>query len=124
MQNFVILTDSGTDFTAEMAAEFDVGVLDLMVSIEGSDPVPNSAVDPKELYAKLRDKKTASTSAVNSETIREKMESCLKEGREMPIDVYDAAAWMCVTCLSEKSIKENGAPQAIPDFTNGKYKTR
>jgi predicted dehydrogenase len=50
--------------------------------------------------------------------------TCLKEGREMPIDVYDAAAWMCVTCLSEKSIKENGAPQAIPDFTNGKYKTR
>ncbi len=50
--------------------------------------------------------------------------TCLKEGKEMPIDVYDAAAWMCVTCLSEKSIKEGGAPQPIPDFTNGAYKTR
>ena len=50
--------------------------------------------------------------------------TCLKEGREMPIDVYDAAAWMCVTCLSEKSIKEGGMPQQIPDFTNGKYKSR
>ena len=25
----------------------------------------------------------------------------------MPIDVYDAAAWMCITCLSEKSL-QNG----------------
>ena len=49
---------------------------------------------------------------------------CLKKGTEFPIDVYDAAAWMCITCISEKSIKENGAPQLIPDFTNGAYKTR
>lgn len=45
-------------------------------------------------------------------------------GKEMPIDVYDAAAWMCITCLSEKSIAEGGAPQLIPDFTNGEYKNR
>ena len=49
---------------------------------------------------------------------------CIKEGRTFPIDVYDAAAWMCITCLSEKSIENNGAPQEIPDFTGGAYKTR
>lgn len=49
---------------------------------------------------------------------------CLKNGKEMPLDVYDAAAWMCVTCLSEQSIKQNGAPIEIPDFTKGKYKDR
>ena len=48
----------------------------------------------------------------------------LVEGRQMPIDVYDAAAWMVVTPLSEASIKANGAPQEVPDFTNGAYKTR
>ena len=48
----------------------------------------------------------------------------LTEGRQMPIDVYDAAAWMVVTPLSEASIKAGGAPQAVPDFTNGAYKTR
>lgn len=48
----------------------------------------------------------------------------LVEGKEMPIDVYDAAAWMVVTPLSEESIKNGGAPQQIPDFTNGAYKTR
>lgn len=49
---------------------------------------------------------------------------CIKEGRSFPIDVYDAAAWMCITCLSEASIANNGAPQMIPDFTQGAYKTR
>ena len=48
----------------------------------------------------------------------------LKSGDEMPIDVYDAAAWMCITCLSEESIKEGGMPKSIPDFTRGAYKTR
>ena len=42
----------------------------------------------------------------------------------MPIDVYDAAAWMSIAYLSEKSIANNGAPVEIPDFTNGAYKTR
>ena len=49
---------------------------------------------------------------------------CMKNGKEMPIDVYDAAAWMCITCLSEQSIKNGGAPVEIPDFTKGKYKER
>ena len=48
----------------------------------------------------------------------------LKSGEEMMCDVYDAASWMVISCLSEKSIKEGGAPQPIPDFTRGEYKTR
>jgi hypothetical protein len=43
---------------------------------------------------------------------------------EMPIDVYDAAAWMCITTLSEKSIATGGMPQAIPDFTGGLWVIR
>jgi predicted dehydrogenase len=46
---------------------------------------------------------------------------CLLQGKEMPIDVYDAAAWMAITVLSEQSIQMGGAPQAIPDFTDGKW---
>lgn len=48
----------------------------------------------------------------------------LRKGEEMPIDVYDAAAWMSITYLTELSIKNNGAPVEIPDFTRGKYKNR
>jgi hypothetical protein len=46
---------------------------------------------------------------------------CALSGEEMPIDVYDAAAWMCVTALSERSIALGGQPQAIPDFTRGAW---
>ena len=46
---------------------------------------------------------------------------CLKNGKEMPIDIYDAASWMAVSALSENSIAQGGLPQAIPDFTDGKW---
>ncbi len=45
-------------------------------------------------------------------------------GDEMPIDVYDGASWMCITALSEASILQGGTPQAIPDFTGGKWVNR
>ena len=43
------------------------------------------------------------------------------DGTGVPIDIYDAAAWMAVTCLSEESIALGGAPVAIPDFTGGRW---
>ena len=49
---------------------------------------------------------------------------CVLNNKEMPIDVYDAAAWMAVTALSEQSIAAGGAPQMVPDFTDGKWITR
>ena len=49
---------------------------------------------------------------------------CLRSGAPMPIDVYDAAAWMVITALSEESIRTGGMPQQIPDFTRGKWQTR
>ena len=48
----------------------------------------------------------------------------LKDGREMAVDVYDAASWMVITCLSEESIKNGGKVMEIPDFTKGAWKTR
>lgn len=38
-----------------------------------------------------------------------------------PIDVYDTATWMAVTCLSEQSAAMGGMPVPIPDFTNGMW---
>ncbi len=48
----------------------------------------------------------------------------LKQGIQTPIDVYDTASWMCISALSEQSIQQGGAPQEIPDFTNGKWTYR
>lgn len=47
--------------------------------------------------------------------------ACLLEDRPFPIDVYDAAAWMVITPLSEASIARGSAPVDIPDFTNGMW---
>lgn len=40
---------------------------------------------------------------------------------DVPIDVYDGATWQAVSVLSEISIQQGGAPQAMPDFTNGAW---
>lgn len=45
----------------------------------------------------------------------------LKSGAPMPVDVYDSATWQAVSVLSEISIQQGGAPQAMPDFTNGEW---
>jgi len=47
---------------------------------------------------------------------------CLRNGLPMDMDVYDAAAWSCITPLSEWSIANNSKPIEIPDFTRGAWK--
>ena len=48
----------------------------------------------------------------------------LLSGEEMPIDVYDAASWMAVTCLSEASIANGSQCVDIPDLTGGQWVLR
>jgi len=48
----------------------------------------------------------------------------VKNGTQTPIDVYDTASWMAITCLSEDSVAMGGHPVAIPDFTNGRWINR
>jgi len=48
----------------------------------------------------------------------------VKSGQQTPIDVYDTAAWMCISALSEESIACGSAPVAVPDFTNGRWLER
>lgn len=52
------------------------------------------------------------------------MVDCYKNKTHSPIDVYDAAAWMAVTALSEQSINGGNITVEVPDFTRGKYKNR
>lgn len=45
----------------------------------------------------------------------------IQQGVAFPIDVYDAATWMAVTCLSEMSIAMGSMPVSVPDFTGGRW---
>lgn len=80
---YVIITDSGTDFTKEMIEYTGVRMLDLTVLVEGRDPQPNSDVDPKEFYAALRSKIQAKTAAINTDGFVSAMEPILKEGKDV-----------------------------------------
>ncbi len=46
----------------------------------------------------------------------------LRTGTAPDIDVYDAAAWSCITELSEKSVTRRSNPIDFPDFTHGRWK--
>ncbi len=48
----------------------------------------------------------------------------VREKRMPGIDVYDAVTWSALTPLSAMSLKQGSAPQAVPDYTSGKWKTR
>lgn len=48
----------------------------------------------------------------------------VKHHTQTPIDVYDTAAWMSITTLSEDSINMGSMPVAIPDFTDGAWINR
>ena len=47
----------------------------------------------------------------------------LDQGLPMPIDVYDAAAWMAISALSAASIAKGSQSVPFPDFTDGRWKT-
>lgn len=83
MNNYVIFTDSGTDFTKELIAELDVKQLELTIIVEGEEPKPNNQVDNKELYEMLRAKKKATTSAINTGDFKDAMRPYLEEGKDI-----------------------------------------
>lgn len=83
MRDYVILTDSGTDLVPTKAAEIGVRVIDLMVVKEGQAPIPDSEMDIKEFYSFLRDKNSATTSAVNVEAFEAAMEEIIAEDKDV-----------------------------------------
>ncbi|MBN1154711.1 Gfo/Idh/MocA family oxidoreductase [candidate division KSB1 bacterium] len=48
----------------------------------------------------------------------------LLNGTPTDMDVYDAAAWSCVTELTERSVANKSRPISFPDFTRGLWKKR
>lgn len=83
MQNYIIVTDSGTDFTEKLKKELDVVQLELTIIVEGEEPKPNNEVDNKALYEMLRAKKKATTSAINIEDFKNVMRPYLEAGTDI-----------------------------------------
>jgi len=47
---------------------------------------------------------------------------CLRNGLPLDQDVYDAAEWSAIIELSRISVKNQGMPVQVPDFTRGAWK--
>ncbi|MBE6929447.1 MAG: gfo/Idh/MocA family oxidoreductase [Ruminococcaceae bacterium] len=72
------------------------------------------------IWAEYKNNRVGGHDGIDSLAIRAFLHA-VRNHENTPIDVYDVAAWMAVTCLSEQSIATGSMPVAFPDFTNGKW---
>ena len=86
MSEYVLMTDSSCDLSAQMADEMELIVLPLTVYVDDvkyTNYLDEREIAFSEIYAKLRTKCPAKTSAVNMQDFLEPMEAQLKAGRDV-----------------------------------------
>lgn len=93
MSDFVILTDSSADLSADMVR--DLGVQVLPLSFEMDEKIyhnypDNREMDPHQFYELLRNGHTATTSAVNVAQYTELIEPLLQAGQDILILAFSS----------------------------------
>ena len=86
MSDYVIMTDSSCDLPASLAEEMELTVLPLYVDVDGqkyTNYLDEREISFSEIYAKLRTKCPAKTSAVNMNDFMGPMEALLKDGKDI-----------------------------------------
>ena len=83
MNDYLIVTDSSCDLSADMAKELGVKVIKLAFIVEGEEAKANDAVDEKQFYELLRSGKMVTTSAVAMDTFIAEVEPSLAEGKDV-----------------------------------------
>lgn len=86
MRDFVIMTDSCCDLTAQLAEELELVVLPLSLEMGGAtyyNWLDERDIAFRDFYARIRSGETATTSAVNVGTFEEKMREILQSGRDI-----------------------------------------
>ncbi len=86
MQQFVIVTDSSCDLSAQMALDLQLEVLPLSVTIEENtykNYLDGREISAKDFYGRIREGKRVVTSAVNTNAFVEVMEPLLMQGTDI-----------------------------------------
>ena len=86
MRDFVILTDSCCDFTAQMVEELELSVLPLSFTMEGKEYFnypDNRDIQPGDFYSRLRGGAMGTTAAINVGTFHEAMEPIIAAGKDI-----------------------------------------
>jgi len=101
MGEYVILTDSSADLTAELVAELGVEVIPLSFTMEDKtyfNYPDNRDIDPADFYARLRGGAMATTAAVNVADYTEAIEPILKQGKDVLVLAFSSG--LSATCHS------------------------
>ena len=94
MSDYAIGTDSSCDMTAEMAAELDVAVFPLALTIKGKDYfnyLDERDISYKEFYSILRSGEAGKTSAVSVGSFIDGMEPLLEAGKDILYLAFSSA---------------------------------
>ena len=86
MSDYILMTDSSCDLPADLAEKMELSVLPLYVDVDGQKYVnylDEREIAFSEIYAKLRTKCPAKTSAVNFNDFLEPMEAALRAGKDI-----------------------------------------
>ena len=86
MSDYVIMTDSSCDLPADLAKKMELVVLPLFVYVDDkkyTNYLDEREITFSEIYAKLRTRCPAKTSAVNMNDFMEPMEQLLKSGKDV-----------------------------------------
>ena len=87
--SFKIITDSGSDLSAEMIAELDLGIAPLSVELDGR-AYAEGEMTPLELYDHLRNGKLPKTAAVNPDGWAAAMRPALENGQDALVIVFSS----------------------------------
>lgn len=83
MNDYLIVTDSSCDLTADFAEQLGVKVIKLEFIVEGEDAKENDAIDEKQFYEILRSGKMITTSAVSMDRFIAEVEPMLADGKDV-----------------------------------------
>jgi len=94
MNDFIIVTDSALDMTAQLVEDLGVTVLPLTYTIQGKDYKnwpDHREMELRQFYQLMRDGEVATTSAINVHEYKECLTPILESGKDVLLMVFDAA---------------------------------
>ena len=115
MRDYVILTDSCCDLTAQLAGDLGVIVLPLTLLMDGREYrnyLDGREITPKDFYARIRSGSMPTTSAVNVGAFEEAMRPILTEGKDL---IYLAFSSGLSTTYQSACIAAEGLRSEFPD---------
>ncbi|MBE6976367.1 MAG: DegV family protein [Ruminococcaceae bacterium] len=112
MNNYQILTDSGSDLSQTILDELNVKRASLTVNFKGQTLADSVDEGIKDIYDGLRAGAAATTSAINPENWKDAMEPSLKEGKDLLVIAFSSGL---STTYQSAVIAANELMETYPD---------